>query len=233
VARKDVILLIDDDESFVTLIDYNLREAGYEVLAAYTGPEGLKSFFEHRPDLVLLDITLPGMTGWTLCQRLRELSDVPILMLTAQISREDIVRGLDMGADDYVTKPVAIEELLARIRARLRRPTDSQEEETRTHYADEALSIDLTTRRVLRDGQPVGLSRTEFSMLSMLMLAAPGVALQRDLLDNIWGSEYRDDVDFLRVYVWRLRKKIEPDPGNPVYILTEPGVGYRFAGKRS
>lgn len=223
------ILIVDDDPALLRLAEYNLQQNGYETLTARDGKAGLRQLFEHKPDLVILDINMPGMDGWTTCQRIREVSDVPIVMLTSQAQTDDVIKGLEMGADDYIVKPFDLRELVARIQATLRRmevkkPLVRDDIE----YSDGFLTINLGERRVMHDGEPVKLTKTEFDLLAQLLLEAPRVATYRSLLENVWGFEYIDDIDYLRVYIWHLRNKIEADSKNPVYILNEQGVGYRF-----
>lgn len=229
-ANAKKVLIIDDDPALLRLAEYNLQRAGYQTITAKEGQSGLRQLFEHKPDLVILDINMPGMDGWTTCERIREVSDVPIVMLTSQIQTEDIIRGLEMGADDYVVKPFDLRELMARIQATLRRmdtgqPAIIREEVT---YSDSYLSVNVNERRILCDGEPIKLTKTEFDLLAELLRESPRVATYRKLLEGVWGFEYIDDIDYLRVYVWHLRNKIEPDPKNPTYILNEQGVGYRF-----
>lgn len=228
-SYQETVLIIDDDPWLLRLVEYNLQEAGYRALTVEDGLVGLRRFFECKPDLVVLDITMPGMDGWTALQRIREVSDVPIIMLTAQAQQKDIIKGFELGADDYMVKPFEVRELLARIRAKLRR-TETGQRATRedVEYSDGFLSINIAERRVTRDGRPLRLTKTEFDLLSELVRTAPRVASYRGLLENVWGFEYTDEIDYVRVYIWHLRRKIEPDPSNPVYIVNEQGVGYRF-----
>ncbi len=228
-GQKSSVLIIDDDRTLVQLISNALRQADYHVLTAYDGQEGLRQMYMNRPDLILLDINMPTMDGWTVCQRIREVSNVPVMMLTAQSAPEEIVKGLDMGADDYMLKPFEIPVLLARVRANLRRaaaePTLFRHE---VIYDDEYLTVNLEEHRVLLQGEPIRLTPTEFSLLAHLVDASPRVISYRDLLERVWGFEYIDDIDYLRVYIWHLRRKIEPDVKNPTYIVNELGMGYRF-----
>ena len=220
------ILVIDDDSSLVKLVGYALIRQGYEVYEAYDGQEGLRQVDSHQPDLVILDIMMPKMDGWQVCRRIRETSDVPIIMLTAKAREEDIVRGLEAGADDYLTKPFGVKELLARVRAVLRRAALPPPKPVT--YSDEYLMVDLKERRVVVNGESVKLTPTEFRLLAQLVENAGRVLTYRQLLEKVWGWEYMDDVDYVRIYVWRLRRRIEQEPSDPHYILTEYGVGYRF-----
>jgi len=186
--------------------------------------------YVHHPDLIVLDLMMPKMDGWTTCRRIREVSNVPIIMLTTQDRPHDIIRGLDEGADEYVTKPFDVGVLVARVRAVLRRmnlvPVAPQKEDQT--YSDHYLTFNPVERRVTVNGEPVKLTPTEYNLLALLIKNAGRVLPYRTLLEQVWGWEYIDDVDYLRVYIWHLRRKLEPDPKNPRYVLTEHGVGYRF-----
>lgn len=230
-SGKARILVIDDDPTVLERALQLLREGGYEVLTATNGQEGLRTVFQERPDLIILDIMMPpGMDGFEICQRVRELTDVPIVMLTARKDEEDIIRGLELGADDYVVKPFRSGELLARVKAALRRfnisPSTSPEADG---YQDEWLYIDIPGRVVRVNDQRVRLSATEFNLLSIMLKNADQVLESSQILKHVWGPEYRDEVAYVRVYISHLRQKIEPDPANPVYIHTEHQVGYRFS----
>jgi two-component system KDP operon response regulator KdpE len=223
------VLVIEDDKASSQLVATALRQDGYNVIAAYDGQEGLRLMYKSRPDLIVLDINMPAMDGWTVCQRVREVSNLPIIMLTARSEPDEIVRGLDMGADDYIIKPFQINVLLARVRSNLRRaataPTMFKKDVV---YSDNHLSVNLAERRVTVNGEAIRLTPTEFNLLANLVDAAPRVVPYRDLLQEVWGFEYIDDVDYLRVYIWHIRRKIEPNPREPHYIINELGVGYRF-----
>lgn len=223
------VLVVDDDPALLPLMEYTFAKEGYEVYTAADGREALRQFYAHRPDLIILDIMMPGMDGWETCRRIREVSDVPILMLTARGQDEDIIRGLEYGADDYMTKPFSIKVLLAHARAVLRRaalpPPDYGEPTT---YRDEYLTVDLKERRVTVNGDSVKLTPTEYRLLAYLVQNAGQVLTFQQILENVWGWEYQDELDYVRVYVWHLRQKLEEDPKNPKYILTELGAGYRF-----
>ncbi len=224
-------LIIDDDTIFLKLADQVLTPHGFEVLKAGSGQEGLRLLFTEKPDLVLLDVVMPGMDGWQTCQRIRELSDVPIIMLTGkQKAEEDIVRGLDYGADEYLFKPVGNRELVARVRAVLRRvelpsPAEAKREVT---YADDFLTVDIAERKVMVKGERVKLTPREFRLFALLVEKAGHILSHKQLLEKVWGWEYTDDLDYVRIYISHLRQKIEPDPTLPRYIITEPGVGYYF-----
>lgn len=225
------ILVVDDEPVFTRMVSQALSHKGYEVFVAGDGREALKMMFDHKPDLVLLDVVMPGMDGWQTCSRIREVSDVPIVMLTGkQKSEADVVRGLDYGADDYLIKPIGIRELTARVQAMLRRSempvaSDSERE---LSYNDEYLSVDIAERRIIVNGERVKLTPTEFKLFAMLLENAGHILTHRQLLEKVWGWEYIDDIDHLRIYIWHLRRKIEQDSANPRYILTEAGVGYYF-----
>ena len=224
------ILVIDDDPAFARLVEHVLTQKGYEVLNASRGEDGLRLLFAHRPDMVLLDLVMPGMNGWQACSRIREISDIPIIMLTAQEkAEEDIVRGLDCGADDYLIKSVGSRELVARVRAVMRRAElPSRGKGGGITYSDSFLTVDIAARMVMVKGKRVRLTPIEFRLLALLMQNAGRILTHRQLLEGVWGWEYIDDVDYVRIYVWHLRQKIESDPTQPKYIITEPGVGYYF-----
>ncbi len=223
------VLVIDDDPALLELVSGALRLENYRVLTARDGQAGLRQMYQHQPDLIILDINMPTMDGWVVCQRVREVSTIPILMLTAQGDPEQIVRGLDLGADDYMVKPFEMSVLLARVRANLRRATTEPAPiKNSILYSDDYLTINLEERRVTARGQVVRLTPTEFNLLATLVEAAPRIVPYRNLLEQVWGFEYIDDIDYLRVYVWHLRRKIEPNAKEPIYIANELGVGYRF-----
>ncbi|HLG71711.1 MAG TPA: response regulator transcription factor [Chloroflexota bacterium] len=224
------VVLVDDEPNLIKFVSQNLRARGYDVTDASNGLDGVERVKEYKPDLVILDINMPGMDGLEACSYIRQTSDAAIIMLTASGNEGDKIRALDSGADDYLTKPFAIGELMARVRAVLRRVTASQ---TRTlrHDAVELkdLTIDFERRHVMVRGKEVKLTPIEFSLLEQLAIHPDVVLRHRELISTVWGAEYRDETEYLRVYVGRLRHKLEEDPSNPRYILTEPGVGYRFA----
>jgi two-component system KDP operon response regulator KdpE len=224
------ILVIDDDPAFARLVGRALTQKGYEVLSATSGSDGLRLLFDRRPDMVLLDVVMPGMDGWQTCSRIRDISDIPIIMLTAhEKTEDDIVHGLDCGADDYVIKPVGGKELMARVRAVMRRAkSPSSLEGGGITYSDDFLSVDIAARKVMVGGKRVRLTPVEFRLLALLIQNAGRILTHRQLLEKVWGWEYVDDLDYIRIYVWHLRQKIEPKPAKPKYIITEPGVGYSF-----
>ena len=225
------ILVVDDDPAFVRLVDQVLTEKGYEILKATNGQEALRLLFAHKPDLVLLDMVMPEMDGWQTCQRIRDMSDIPIVILTGKWKTEDdMVRGLDYGADDYLIKPVGNRELVARVRAILRRadlpPTMGAQKETT--YGDDYLTVNIYERKVIINGERVKLTPREFRLFAFLLENAGHVLTHKQLLEKVWGWEYTDDLDYVRIYISHLRHKLEPDPALPRYIVTEPGVGYYF-----
>ena len=225
------ILIIDDDPAFLNLVEQVLTQKGYEVLKASSGREGLRLIFDQRPDLVLLDVVIPGVDGWQVCSRIREISDIPIIMITGRHkSEEDIVRGLDYGADDYLTKPLGSRELVARVRAVLRRAElpSSQDIRQGVIYSDGFLTVDITERKIIVNGKRIKLTPREFRLFTLLVENAGRILTHKQLLEKVWGWEYTDDLDYVRIYISHLRQKIEPDPSLPKYIITEPGVGYSF-----
>lgn len=226
------ILAIDDEPGILRFLQYNLQLANYTVQTTAFGAEGLRLALEAAPDLVLLDLRLPDMDGLEVLRRLRRQSQVPVVILTARDDEESMVAGLKLGADDYLVKPFSGRTLQARIEAVLRRyhpiAPPAPAEEKKTVFQSGPLYVDVANRQVMLDAVPVSLTPTEFSLLSEL-IAYPGkVRLHSDLLDAVWGSEYRNDATILRVTIYRLRQKIEPDLSNPTFIRNEPGVGYVF-----
>jgi two-component system KDP operon response regulator KdpE len=221
------ILVIEDEEAVVILLRQRLEQEGFQVLTAGDGVEGLRVLQQEHPNLVLLDVTMPGMSGWEACQRIRECSDVPIIMLTGMNAEQDKIRGLHLGADDYVTKPFSLEELTARVHAALRRSRHPLVRSLPTQ-AEDRLIVDRERRLVFVDGERVELSPTEYKMLCCFLDNADRTLTHRWLLTQVWGGAYADETDYLRVYIHHLRQKIEKDPRKPSYILTEHGLGYRF-----
>jgi len=227
------ILVVDDDPAMVRLFEQVLSKAGYEVVTGSNGQDALKLLFSQRPDLVLLDVVMPGMDGWQTCSRIRDVSaTVPIIMLTGQHQTEDdVVRGLDYGADDYLLKPVGNRELLARVQALLRRaelPSSRDGQERDLTFSDDHLTVDVAQRKVSVDGKRVKLTPIEFRLLVLLLENAGRILTHQQLLEKVWGWEYTDDLDYVRIYISHLRRKLEPEPALPKYIVTEPGVGYCF-----
>lgn len=228
-AAQAKILVVDDEPHVVRLVQANLQASGYKTLAAADGYAALKVVQEENPDLVILDVMMPGLDGYETCRRIREYSAVPIIMLTARGAQVDRIAGLDVGADDYMTKPFAVGELLARVRAVLRRSQAPAEVRSRPVFQSGGLQIDFARRAVTAHGKRIDLSPTEYRLLSTLARNADRVILHEDLLREVWGPEYRDEKENLRVYIHYLRQKIEKDPSNPRLILTHAGAGYLLA----
>ncbi len=222
------ILVIDDDVNLGQAIKLTFARAGAEVFTAVDGRAGLRQFYEHRPDLVILDVRMPDIDGWETCRQIRLLSNVPVIMLTTMDKDEDVLRGFDYGADDFVTKPFSRDVLLARARAVLRRVELLSEGDDHAIYNDAHLNIDLHKRRIIVNGTQIQLTATEFRLLSYLMQNAGQVLTYQNILDKVWGWEYQNSIDYVHVYISHLRRKIEIDPRSPHYVLTERGVGYRF-----
>ena len=225
------ILAVDDDPALVRVVDSVLSEKGYDVFKAGNGQEALRILFAEKPDLVLLDVVMPGIDGWQTCSRIRDVSDVPIIMLTGKRgSEDDIVCGLDYGADEYLLKPVGNRELVARVRAALRRAESASylDGKKEAVFSDGYLTINVAERKILVNGERVKLTPREFRLLALLVQNAGRILTHKQILEKVWGWEYIDDVDYVRIYISHLRQKIEPDLGLPRYILTEPGVGYYF-----
>ena len=222
------ILVVDDEPQIRRVLRATLTGHGYEFYEARTGEEALDAIRANRFDLVLLDVNMPGIGGLETCRAIRSGSEVAIIMLTVRDSEHDKVAALDAGADDYITKPFSTPELMARIRAALRRMPSSPEGGPQSVQLDD-IEINLATRRVISNGREVRLTPKEFGLLQYL-LANPNVPIPHGrLLQAVWGPDYGDQVEYLRVFMNQLRKKIEPDPAHPRYLLTEPWVGYRFA----
>jgi two-component system, OmpR family, response regulator RegX3 len=221
------ILIVEDEVSFSDPLSYVLRKEGYDVAVAETGPDGLAQFDKHGADLVLLDLMLPGLSGVDVCRALRQRSTVPVIMLTAKDSEIDKVVGLELGADDYVTKPYSSRELLARVKAVLRRLAEPEELLPATLEAG-PVRMDVERHTVSVSGRPASLPLKEFELLEMLLRNAGRVLTRMQLIDRVWGSDYVGDTKTLDVHVKRLRAKIEPDPANPVHIVTVRGLGYKF-----
>jgi two-component system KDP operon response regulator KdpE len=225
------ILLAEDEAALRDFINRNLRARGFEVLEASNGLEAMAVWEREDPDLLILDIMMPRMDGLEVCRRVREYSSVPIIVLTALDAESDKVTALDLGADDYLSKPFGVEELLARMRAVLRRTQGETPQRGSGVKQFDDLEVDLTGHIVRLHGAEVRLSPTEFALLKLLITHAGKVVTHRMLLQSIWGPEYSGEAEYLRVYMNRLRHKLERDPANPRYLLTEPGVGYRFVGR--
>jgi two-component system, OmpR family, KDP operon response regulator KdpE len=231
-TRAKRILIAEDEIALRDFVCRNLRARGFEVLEASNGLEAIALWERENPHLLILDIMMPRMDGLEVCRRVREHSAVPIIVLTALDAESDKVAALDLGADDYLTKPFGVEELLARVRAVLRRTQWEKPQISGDIKQFDELEIDLVGHIVRLRGAEVRLSPTEFAVLAQLVTHAGKVLTHRMLLQSIWGAEYGGEAEYLRVYINRLRQKLESDPANPRYLLTEPGVGYRFAAPR-
>lgn len=227
-----VILVVDDEERMVRFIRLNLEHDGFRVSEAFNGRQALEKLRADTPDLVLLDVMMPDMDGFEVLQMIREISNVPVIMLTAKGEEDDRVRGLELGADDYITKPFSPRELISRIKAVLRRTESATGSMHGLIEVDEHLKIDFDRREVWLDGKLVKLRPTEYRLLYHLVQNAGWVVSHEQLLTKVWGYEYRDEPHYVRLYINYLRKKLEKDPANPKYILTERGVGYRFVDFR-
>jgi len=226
---SEKILIMDDEPRVVRLVSEVLKAVGYQVIAATAGKPAIEMVALEQPDLVLLDILLPrGPDGYEVCRRIREFSEVPVIMLTAKAQESDMLRGFDAGADDYLTKPFSAKELIARVKAVLRR-TQRPEEMVTTPLTCGEIEIDFARRTVKVRGEQVSLTRTEYALLRQLALNANRVMLHGELLTRVWGPEYRDDIDYLRAYIRYLRRKVEEEPSSPKHILTTTGVGYMLA----
>ncbi len=224
------ILVIDDDENSLKTVSAALKHEGYETLEARDGREGLKVAFNGHPDLVILDVMLPGIDGTEVCRRLQELADIPIIMLSALSSENDVVKGLVVGADDYITKPYSLAELSVRVRNVLRRHTAPSPQSKASVLTVGPLVIDLARHKVTAHSEPVDLTPTEFRLLSYLARNPGTVIPHRTLLHEVWGPEYGDQVDYLHLYIRYLRQRVERDPSKPEIIKTEWGVGYYVEG---
>lgn len=231
-SSKYKILVVDDEKRMVRFIQLNLEQDGFQVVTAYNGEEALDQVRTQLPDLVLLDIMMPDIDGFQVLEKIREVSTVPVIMLTAKGEEDDRVRGLELGADDYITKPFSPRELVSRIKAVLRRTKAFQEDQEDVIEVDDRLTIDFSRREVWVEGEKVDLRPTEYRLLYHLVKNAGWVNTHEQLLTKVWGFEYQDEPHYVRLYVNYLRKKLEEDPSNPEYILTERGVGYRFVDYR-
>lgn len=225
------LLVIDDDPSLVSALCIYFSRLGYSVLCASDGLVGLQQLYNHHPDVVLLDIMMPNMDGWETCRRIREVSDVPLIMLTARDQEVEKVTGLRLGADDYVSKPFAMKELAARLEALLRRTRMGKPGGEPVLFDDDNLVVDARRWEVRRRGQVLDLTSTELRFLFYLVQNADHVLTHAAILTHVWGSEYVSETDYTKLFVWRLRQKLEDDPEHPRYILTERGIGYRFSSR--
>ncbi len=226
--KNRVILVVDDEERMARFIRLNLEHDGFRVVEAHRGLEAIHQLRDAMPDVVILDVMMPDLDGFEVLKMIREISNVPVIMLTAKGEEDDRVRGLELGADDYVTKPFSPRELVSRVRAVLRRTEASGFVSKEVYEIDDRLKIDFGRREVWVDGKLVKLRPTEYRLLYHLVQNAGWVMTYDQLLSKVWGYEYRDEPHYVRLYINYLRQKLEKDPANPKYILTERGVGYRF-----
>ncbi len=231
-ASRALILVVDDEPRMTRFIRMNLELEGYRVIEAHNGLEALDKVRTNLPSLVILDVMMPELDGFETLKILREISNVPVIMLTVRADEEDKVRGLELGADDYVTKPFGARELTSRVKAVLRRTEGPLAPEEAILRIDDRLSVDFNNHEIITEGECVKLRPTEFRLLYHLIENAGWVVPHEMLLAKVWGYEYREEIHYLRLYVAYLRQKIEPDPSHPRYILTERGVGYRFVDFR-
>jgi two-component system KDP operon response regulator KdpE len=220
------VLVVDDEPQLVRALRINLKARGYEVATAADGGGALEAAARRHPDVVVLDLGLPDMDGTEVIKGLRGWTTVPIIVLSARHSSDDKVDALDAGADDYVTKPFGMDELLARLRAAVRRAVPSGDQAAVVETG--AFTVDLAARKAIRDGAEVRLTPTEWRILELLIRNAGRLVSQRQLLHEVWGPSYGTETNYLRVYLAQLRRKLEPDPARPRYLITEPGMGYRF-----
>lgn len=225
----EYILVIEDEPRYQRLLKFNLEADGYRVTVAGSGEDGLAALAKSFVDLVLLDLMLPGIDGFEVCSRIRSFSTVPIVMVTAKGAKDDVVKGLRFGADDYVTKPFSVPELQARIEAVLRRTSVEDLPLRQKSFNLGGLQIDFLERRVYLENEEVPLTPTEFKMLCCLASSSGEVLTHNYLLEKVWGPEYRDADEMVRVTLWRLRRKLRDDPMNPRFIITRPGMGYMLA----
>ncbi|MCX7682103.1 MAG: response regulator transcription factor [Anaerolineae bacterium] len=230
--RRELILVVDDEPRMTRFIRMNLELEGYQVIEAHNGLEALEKARTSLPDLVVLDVMMPELDGFETLEMLREVSNVPVIMLTVRADEEDKVRGLELGADDYITKPFGAREFVSRVKAVLRRTQSPVASGEALLQIDDRLSVDFNNREVIVEGKHIKLRPTEFRLLYHLIENAGWVVPYETLLAKVWGYEYREEIQYLRLYITYLRQKIEPDPSNPIYILTERGVGYRFVDFR-
>lgn len=231
-ARPRRVLVVDDEPRLIHFIRLNLEHDGFEVIEATAGAQALASLRDRLPDLILLDVMMPELDGFETLQLIREISTVPVIMLTAKGEEEDRIRGLELGADDYISKPFSPREMVSRVKAVLRRTETPSPPIHEKIVVDERLSIDFDRREITVDGALVQLRPTEFKLLYHLVQNAGWVVPHDQLLAKVWGYEYREETHYLRLYINYLRQKLEASPANPRYILTERGVGYRFVDFR-
>jgi DNA-binding response OmpR family regulator len=225
---KASILAVDDEPRVLKLLKANLESSGYKVLTAVDGDQAIRLVESELPDLMILDLMLPKIDGYEVCIRVREFSAVPIIMLTARTAQVDLIHGFEVGADDYLTKPFSVNELLVRVQAVLRRSKWPEEIVSRQGFKAGPIEIDFAQHRVTVNQDLVKLTATEYRLLVYLATNSRRVITHRELLRAVWGPEYGEETEYLRVYMRYLRQKLEPDPANPRYLLTQPGAGYMF-----
>jgi two-component system KDP operon response regulator KdpE len=230
---RRLVLVVDDEPRMIRFIRMNLELEGYHVVEASNGIEALDQVRKHLPDLVIMDVMMPKMDGFETLSLLREISTVPVILLTVKSEEEDRIHGLELGADDYITKPFSPRELISRVNAVLRRADWPAPTPRTVLHIDDRLSVDFNRHQVIVAGERIDLRPTEYRLLNHLIQNAGWVVPHETLLAKVWGYEYRDETHYLRLYINYLRKKIEEDPSNPHYILTERGVGYRFVDFRN
>lgn len=226
--KKKRILVVDDEKGLVKIIRLNLEQDGFDIVEAYNGAQAMEKLRTTLPDLVLLDVMMPDTDGFTVLKMIRQIGSIPVIMLTAKGEEDDKVKGLEFGADDYVTKPFSPRELTSRIRAVLRRGDFSRDEESGKIVVDDRLTIDFDRHEVWVEGELIQLRPTEYRLLYHLVQNAGWVLTHDQILNKVWGYEYENEPHYVRLYINYLRKKLELDPADPQYILTERGVGYRF-----
>jgi two-component system KDP operon response regulator KdpE len=225
---NETVLIIDDDKTLIDLLGQALGKAGYEILGATNGIDGLQILYKQNVDLVILDVMMPRMDGWETCTRIRDISDVPVIMLTAKDGEANALKGFQCGADDYVTKPFSFAELTARVKAVLQRARKAPHDEQKNVHVCNELVVDADNSQVMVRGKPISLTPTEFQLLLTLVENAGHILSHEQLLSQVWGPEYVDEPGYVKRYIWYLRQKIEEDPSDPQYIITERGFGYRL-----
>jgi DNA-binding response OmpR family regulator len=226
---REKILVVEDDPEFLELTQMWLQNSGYEVLTAEDGAEGMRRVYSGRPNLVILDANMPKMDGWEVCRRIRDMSDIPVMMVTVNDQKDCRLRGFNNGADDYITKPVDFTELIARIKAVLRRSGTSNHEDIPATFDNGEIEVDWRSHQVWVRGKRVKLSPTEFRILACLIKNRGWIVTHEQMLEKAWGPNYVGDKSFVKLYIRYLRQKIEENPHKPKFILTERGIGYYFA----
>lgn len=226
---KEKILVIDDDSEFLELTKTWLDQSGFQTITEEDGIQGIRQVYSSRPDMVVVDINMPKLDGWQVCRRIRDMSDIPIIIATVNGQTSDVVRGFNLGIDDYITKPIEFIELIARIRAILRRSENDKHNTGKENFNNGKIEVDWRSHQVYVRGKAVKLSPTEFRVLSCLIENKGWIVTHEQLLQKAWGPNYIGDKSFVKLYVGYLRKKIESNPKQPKSIITERGIGYRFA----